>query len=235
MKNLLLVLSILISASAFGQVGEKNFIDQNYIEVTAKAEMEVAPDQIFLKIQVDEKNFKGKKLADIEASMLAKLKDLGIDTKKDLSVKDLVSNFRSYWILKSDIQLAKEYQLLVRDAKLAGKVFAELQTIGISGISIERVDNSKLLDYKKEVKVNAIKAAQDKAKALTAAIGQTVGKAIYIQEIDNGYYNPMEGRAAGLQVRGVNSLSSAYEASEPDIEFEKIKLEYSILVRFELK
>ena len=30
MKNLLLVLSILISASAFGQVGEKNFIDQNY-------------------------------------------------------------------------------------------------------------------------------------------------------------------------------------------------------------
>ena len=146
-----------------------------------------------------------------------------------------MSNFRSYWILKSDIQLAKEYQLLVRDAKLAGKVFAELQTIGISGISIERVDNSKLLDYKKEVKVNAIKAAQDKAKALTAAIGQNVGKAIYIQEMDNGYYNPMEGRAAGLQVRGVNSLSSAYEASEPDIEFEKIKLEYSILVRFELK
>ncbi len=235
MKHIFFVLSILISTTAFGQNGEKNFIDQNYIEVTGKAIMEVTPDEIYLKILINEKEIKGKSLIEVENSMIAKLQEIGIETKKDLSIKDYSSNFKNYWIMKSDIVLTKDYQLLVREAKVAGTVFQELQKLGISNISIDRIENSKIQEYRKEVKINAIKAAQEKASSLAIAINQTIGKAIYIQELENNYVNSLSGKAAGIQIRGANSFTSLSNSNEPDIEFEKIKLDYSIIVRFELK
>lgn len=234
MKNLLLFLMVLISSTVFGQGQGKNFIDQNYIEVTGKDEMEVAPDRIYLKIIINEKEVKGKSLSETERSMVAKLQEIGIDTKKDLSVKDLASNFKNYWILKPDIVLTKEYQLLVKEARTAGRVFQELQQLGISNISIEKIENSKIDEYRKAVKINAMKSAQDKAKSLAAAISQEIGKAIYIQEIESGAFYAFAGKAAGIQVRGANLLSATGQP-EPDIEFDKIKLEYSIVARFELK
>ena len=198
--------------------------------------MEIVPDEIYLKIIISEKEIKGKSLSEIENPMVAKLQDIGVDTKKDLSIKDYSSNFRSYWIAKSDIFLTKEYELLVRDAKSAGKVFLELQKLGISNISINRIESSKIQEYRKQVKINAVKAAKEKAKSIATAINEDIGKAIYIQELDNNFVSSLSGRVAGIQVRGYsNSVVSVGESQEPDIEFEKIKLDYSILVRFELK
>jgi hypothetical protein len=70
MKNFILALTILIASSTYGQVGEKNFIDQNFIEVVGKYEMEITPDEIFLKIIINEKDIKGKTLAEIEKSLI---------------------------------------------------------------------------------------------------------------------------------------------------------------------
>ena len=235
MKNILFVLSIMISATVFGQNGEKNFIDQNYIEVTGKAIMQIIPDEIYLKILINEKENRGKSLIELENSMIAKLQEIGIETNKDFSIIDYTSNFKDYWIVKSDIVLTKEYQLLVRNAKVAGKVFKELQKLGISNISIDRIENSKIQEYRQEVKINAIKAAREKANSLAIAIDQTIGKAIYIQELDNNYMNRMAGKAAGMQIRAANSITSIANSQEPEIEFEKIELDYSVIVRFELK
>lgn len=232
MRTLLVLLALLLSGSAFGQAGEKNFIDQNYIEVTGKSEMSITPDNIYIRIIASEKDVKGKDLSTIENSMITKLQEIGVDTKKDLTIKDFSSNFKNYWILKSDIVLTKEYQLLVQNARTAGKVFVELQKLGISNINIEKVENSKILEYRKEVKLKAIKAAQEKAKALTNAIGQDIGKAIYIQEIEENV--PVQERIM-LQVKGIANSYDAISREEPEVEFEKIKLDYAILVRFELK
>lgn len=236
MKKALAILAILLSSAAFGQQGEKNFIDQNYIEVTGKSEMEVTPDKIYIKIIVSEKDIKGKSITEIETSMIAKLQDIGIDIQKDLSIKDVASNFKNYWIAKSDIILRKEYQLLVCEGTLAGKVFVELQSIGISNISIDKVESSKIADYRKEVKLHAIKAAQEKAKSLAEAIGQNAGRAIYVREVDSNGYESLHGKIPGIVVRGyANSVISVSDKLEQNIEFEKIKLEYSVLARFELK
>ena len=61
MRNLLLLTTILFSSIAFAQNGEKNFIDQNYIEVTGKAELEIAPDRIYIQIRLNEKDLKKAK------------------------------------------------------------------------------------------------------------------------------------------------------------------------------
>lgn len=229
MKKLILIFVILPFLS-HAQIGDKNFIDQNYMEVTGKAEMEVAPDLVYIKILVNEKDNKNKTaLADREKLMVAKLKELGIDTNKDLLIKDMASNFKAYWLTKDEIYLSKEYQLLVRDGKTASKVFIELEKLGISNVSIDRVESSKMQTYRRDVKVDAVKAAKEKAEALASAIGQTVGKAMYIQELEGMI--PMT--ANTIMIRGASSLYGSTAA--PEIEFEKIRLEYSVLCRFELK
>lgn len=235
MKKIFLGL-LIIPFLTNGQTGEKNFIDQNYIEVTGKAETEISPDLIYIKILINEKDNKSKTpLADRENTMLSKLKEIGIDINKDLLIKDISSNFKYYWLTKSEILLSKEYQLLVRDGKTASKVFIELENIGISTVSIDRLDNSNIQKYRKEVKIDAVKAAKEKAESLANAIGQDIGRAIYIQELE---------RAAPtvsnrILIRGASSLSNSSlygsRAPEPDIDFEKIILEYSIICRFELK
>jgi len=227
----LILFTILMAANA--QNGEKNFIDKPYIEVTGKAEMEVTPDRIYMSITINEKDSKGKiVLAQSEKDMIAKLKALGIDTKKDLSVKDMSSNFKKYWVKSSEIMTSKEYQLLVTTAQTAGTVMQELEKIGISNVSIERVDHSQMEEFRREVKINAVKIAKEKATAMASAIGQTAGKAIYIQEIDYGN-NMMMGRMAGMASNVSMKVSSA-DIAVPDIEFEKIKLEYQVNAKFEL-
>jgi hypothetical protein len=61
MKNyFLLTLFSLLAVSSYSQQIGKNFIDENYIEVTGKAEMEITPDEIYLKIIVSEQDNKGE-------------------------------------------------------------------------------------------------------------------------------------------------------------------------------
>jgi len=234
MKNLIVAFVIMISSTfAFGQ---KNFIDTNFIEVTGKAEMEITPDMIYLKVLLNEKDTKNKiSVSDLEAKMVAKLKEIGIDITKNLLIKDFSSNYKFYALSKREILLTKEYQILVNDAKTASKVLIGLEDIGISNVSIDRVDHSKMEDFRREVKVNAIKAAKEKAESLTNAIGQTIGKAIFIQEIESrAGYAP--GASNTIMIRGMSSISGSNTNSPVlDVDFEKIKIEYSILCKFELK
>jgi uncharacterized protein len=235
MKKTLTILGLLISSLIFSQTGEKNFIDQNYIEVTGSAEMEVVPDQIYLKIILDEKDLKAKStLEDIEISMIKELGSLDINIKKDLAIIDLSSNFKYYFIKESKIYQSKEYELMVKDAATAGKVIKKLEELGISNVSISRVDHSNIKEFQRQVKINAMKIAKEKANELVNAIDQSIGRALYIQEIDNRLSaKALSVSSANIIVRGYSS--DIDESNQPAIEFEKIKLQYSILARFEIK
>jgi len=87
--------------------------------------------------------------------MVSALEKLGIDVSKDLLIKDISSNFKYYLLTKNDILLTKEYQILVRDGKIASQIFIELEKIGISNVSIDRLDHSKIEQFRREVKINA--------------------------------------------------------------------------------
>lgn len=236
MKKIILPLFIGLMATIALQAQEtKNFIDQNYIEVSANAEKEVVPNRIFLRIFINEKDFKNQSLAQIEKSMINKLQSIGIETTKDLSIKDIASNFKQYWLLKHDVVLSKEYQLLVRQANLAGKVFLELEKLGISNVSIEKLEHSDTEKFRQEVKIEAIKKAKSNATLLAESIGQAAGRAIHIVDQTN-IYQPgnflLQGRMAGINVK---SVAMEDVAPEPNIEFEKIKFESTVSVKFELK
>jgi uncharacterized protein YggE len=222
----------LLSLTVSGQTGTKNFIDQNYIEVIGKSEMEIAPDLIYIKVNINEKDTKNKvSITELEKSMVSTLEKIGIDVSIDLLIKDISSNFKYYLLTKNEILLSKEYQILVHDGKTASQVFLELEKIGISNVSIDRLDHSKIEQFRRESKINAITAAKDKSEYLSKAVGQSAGRAIFIQELDNA---ANISRASNtISIRGASAI---YGSSAPaDIDFEKIKIEYSVMCRFELK
>jgi len=240
LKKSIIGLLLSISTVGFAQTGEKNFIDQNYIEVTGKAELEISPDMIYLKIVLGDKNNKDKlTLPEIEKKMIDKLSEIGIDVNKDLSLLDFVSNLKAYF-LKTDVVLTKQYQLIVHNSKTLQNVFIEFQKLGISNVSIVKLEHSEIEQYRKDVKVLAINAAKDKAEMLAIALNQKIGKAIYVQEADNlnriTGSNMMQGRtgaSSNIVIRGYSSAN--LNDMETDIEFEKIKVESTFLVRFALE
>ena len=229
MKTTFILLFMLFFVDSFAQDG-KNFIDQNYVEVTGKAHREIVPDEIYIQININESDYKGKEsLEMLEKQMLNKLVGIGIDLKKDFSVKDMSSNFKNYWLKKANIYSSKEYELIVNSARVAGHVFRELEALGISNISIEKVDHSDIEKLQKEIKSEAVLDAKESAEMLAKPLGQKIGKAIYIRE--NEPFFRAQQASSMIRVKGI-APEAGY--ADPDIDFEKISLDYSVQVYFEL-
>lgn len=235
MKMLILIFGLVAgSFLCSAQTGEKNFIDQNYVEVTGTVEKEIVPDEIYLRIVISEKD-KGKKTVEQqEKEMVRILENLGIDVRKDLSIADVSSNFKSYFLKRTAIQTSKNYQLLLHGTQKLGNLLVALEGAGISNISVDRVDHSRLEELRRECKVEAVKMAKEKAQAYAEALGQQIGRALYINEYNTGY----TGRSvmySNMKVRGLAGVMEEADEAMPEIDFEKIPLKASILVRFELK
>lgn len=230
MKTLFLSVALLFATFVNAQSGQKNFIDQPYIEVTGKAEFEVVPDKITLNVQLSETDNRTRTpLEDREKQLMTKLAQSGVDVAKDVKVKDQMSVFQSK-VFSKDIVQKKEYLVTVTDAATVQRIFANLETIGVSNVSVYKLENSKIEQHRKDVKLRAIKAAQEKARSLAEAVGQNIGKAMFVQEIN---YYPSAAMQSNV-LRGVNAYGIEKE-EDLNYEFQNLKVESTILCRFELK
>ncbi|MFC2188348.1 SIMPL domain-containing protein [Fulvivirgaceae bacterium LMO-SS25] len=233
MNKIFLILGVVLTCQiAQGQT--KNFIDQPYIETAATVDTLVIPDRIYLSIVISESDTKGRQtVEELEKNMADKLKGIGIDLEKQLSLSDLESNFKKYFLKKQDILKAKSYELLVYDATKAGQVIYEMETIGISNVDIERTEFSKIEQLRLMLKSKAAEKARNQAESITKPLNQTIGKAIHITDIQTDAANYLQGRTSGIVVMG---YSSKYEQEYKPIpiEFEKIRVECTLSVIFTL-
>jgi uncharacterized protein YggE len=231
MKKLTL-LAIMVYSVALTNAQMKNYIDQPFIEVSGSADTLVTPNEIYIRILLSEKDTKDKISIEIlEQKMVTALKGLGLDTEKDLTTSDMVSNFKFYLLKSKEVIKTKLYTLKVVDAITTSQVFIKLEEIGISNTSIDRVDHSDIDNLKNILRTKAIIDAQQRAIALTKPLNQTVGAAIHIVDTDNNVSQQLQGRVAGLKIRGVSSLNESDKALAK-IEFEKIKVEANVNAKF---
>jgi len=227
MKKLIFsVILIILSGFTFAQSGEKNFIDQPYIDVSGTAEMEIIPDMIYLRITINETDTKGKvSLEVLENKMKQRLVDLGIDVAKDLSVEDLSSNYIKYFLKEKDVVASREYVLLVHDASTAGKAVKALSEENISNISLLNIDHSQMAQKRFDLRLEALKTAKVKAEAMAESIWQSVGKAIYITE--NNSYLPYTQSNSNMLF-----LEKGIERDEPELSFKTITIKSSVAAKF---
>ncbi len=226
MKKLLIGILAMCTLSTFA---EKNFIDQNYIEVTARAEKEIAPDEIYLRIVLDESNYKNQSLAELEKKLVAALEKSGVVVDKQLRIKDLSSDFTKKFLRKKATTV-QEYSLLITETTTLMRVFHNLDAAGFSDFEIEKLDHSEIEDLRREVTIEAMKNATLKASDLAQAVGQTAGRALYIYENEGNSYAPRYNK-----VMLMSAESATMDTSMPALEFEAMKITSSVTVRFELK
>ncbi|MDO4225400.1 MAG: SIMPL domain-containing protein, partial [Bergeyella zoohelcum] len=128
MKKLLLIFVLFLAQNLV--FAQKNFIDQPYIETSAKADSLVTPDRIYLAITIQEADSKNRKsVEEQEQAMESVLKKLGINTQKDLTLENAISYFKNYTFRGQNVLKSKSFSLLVKDAVTAGKVLMELEKI----------------------------------------------------------------------------------------------------------
>jgi uncharacterized protein YggE len=234
MKKITLFILTLISLNVFSQ--EKNFIDLPYLETSAKCDTLVTPDRIFLKIIISEKDTKEKvSVEELEILMNESLKKLGINTQTQLTLKDLASNYKKYFLKQQDIQKSKNYSLLVYDSKVAGKVLAELEEIGISNVKLEKTEYSKTDQMFLSLKQKAVEKAKKQANYIAKALNQKIGNAIFISDLktvvdrnNNTNFELQEIVVVGYSNRSKQNYVPI------DIEFEKIRIESQIYIKFKI-
>lgn len=234
MKKLTFLLIMLFSF-ILANSQAKNFIDQPYIEVSGTADTLVTPNEIYIRILLSEKDTRDRvSIEELEQKMVTALKGLGLDSEKDLTTSDMTSNFKHYLLKSKEVVKTKLYTLKVSEAATASQVFIKLEEIEVSNTSIERVEHSDLDNLKNRMRTKAIVNAKERVVSLTNPLNQTVGPAIHIVDTDNFISQQIQGRAAGIQIRGMSSFVNNF-SELPKIEFEKIKVTASITAKFILK
>jgi uncharacterized protein YggE len=229
MKSIVLFVAIIALPAC--AVAQKSFLDQNYIEVQGKATVKVIPDLIYLRIQISEKQKNRVNMEAKERKMLDNLKALGIPSS-DIVMKDLASNFRSTMFSDDNIVISKVYLLLVHDGKTANKVISDMEQLEISNIKIDRLDHTKILEFKKEAGMKAMVAAKSKAESMATSIGQSIGRALHIEEL----YNVAPGPAYdNTRFAYKDEVSTSPDFFVTDLDFDEIKIEYTVQAKFELK
>lgn len=229
-KRLLLIGILFCSISSLAQ--SKNFLDIPYLETSARVDTLVIPDRIFLNITITEKESKGRKSVEEQENRMAKsFKGLGIDIEKQLVIKNLGSNFKDYFLRKNQVLKRKQYTLLVYSGQEAGEALVALEKLNIANTYLEKTEFSKIKELELRLKSKAVKKAHTKAKALTEPLGQQVGPAVHIVDNSQSYIPRYNLRTQKVAAYGTEA---AVEQQPLDIDFEKIKVETSVNVKFKL-
>lgn len=236
MNSKVIIVLLLFSILGFSQSGSKNFIDQPFIEVTGTVETEIIPNEIFLKIILNENDKKGKlTIEKQENQMIATLRLFDIDLDKNFSILDYSGNYKKKFLSDNEVTKIKHYQLIVNDGKTLGEVYEALDQCDISNMSIIKTSHTELEKFRRETKIKALKDAKEKATDYANVIGQTIGKALFIQEIENvsnsNYYANNHNGLNEMIVVGYGTEKKKIE----DLILKSITITETVMVKFILK
>jgi uncharacterized protein len=226
----------LISTSQAQQAGQQQ---PRLITVTGEAEVRVVPDEVVFDLTVQALN-KDMRLA---------------KSQTDERLKKTLELTRKYKIAPADVQtdyvklepryrggdetrtlvgysVRKDLVFTLRDASQAEELLSEVIESGITRINSVNFRSSQLRQYRDQARALAIKAAQEKAIALTAEIGQKIGKAFSIEEESPA----VNFRASGMLQNNISVVESGEaSASEGTLALGQLKVSARITVRFILE
>lgn len=207
---------------------------ENTIEVTGRAQKEIVPDEITVRIVIDETALKQKQSVEkMETDMIKSLKGLGIDTDKDLKIGNMSSQYKDYFLKKNTARTSASYELKVNGIQTLGKVYQTLESLGISNMNIIKLNHSRIKEFQEEMRVEALRNAQQVAQTLAEAVGQKAGRAVQIVDYNNEINVP--GPSARADVMYMSKAAGANDLYETELDFKEIKLTYTIQAKFALQ
>lgn len=226
--------SLVVSLTAVAQ----DKVGPRLITVTGEAEVRVVPDEVVFDVTVQTLN-RDLKLAKAQT---------------DERLKKLVELTRRYNVAPQDVQtdyisvepryrggnetrqfvgfaVRKDLVFKLRDVSRAEAMLSEVMESGITRINDIDFRTSELRKYRDQARAQAIRAAQEKAVALTKEIGQKIGKAYSIEEVVS---SGDPSRQNSLTLNSSSSVGDG-EASSGTLAIGQITVNARVIVRFELE
>lgn len=217
------------------------------ITVSGSAEMEVIPDQIYVNIELREYQKRGeakKELEPIKEQFLQSCSQLGI-ADSNISIVSYTGFNNYYWMRKRkrdpNLFASITYQVKFSGSKEMDALVEKLDDEATVNFLITKSSHSRMTEFRRQLKIQAVKAAKEKASYLTEAINEKLGEAITIKE-------PEERDSDINKINNSNGISNAafYRAKAlyddagdndkvQEVRFRKIKLRYEVDIVFSLK
>lgn len=219
------------------------------ISVTGSASMEIIPDEIYVQVDLREYKKKGEdktELEKIKSGFLANCRAAGI-ADSDISVASYDGyNMANIWQRrKKDPELLASisYQIKFSNTKLIDELVNKLDDQATNNFRITRTSHSKITDYRKQLKVQAVKAAREKAVYLTEAVSEQLGQAIEINEPEESISSDVVSNAYRDNYKAVNAnvvrldqgKNAYYGITDEGVDYRKLKLRFEVKVLYALK
>lgn len=230
-----LLLSVAISSA---QAQDKS--DRPLITVSGQAEINVTPDMAVFNLRVvtlDKDLAKAKAVNDESVR-----KALALAKSYQIAPEDAQTNYINIETRYSNdndgkppiflgYEVSKRIVLTLRDMSRIEGLLSDVIKAGVNRVGGIEFRTTQLRKYKDQARQMAVKAAQEKAIALTKEIGQTIGKAYSITE--EGFERA--GNSNNFALNSSGSAGGDYSDSEGTIAIGQIPISARVTVRFELK
>jgi uncharacterized protein YggE len=240
LNKLLLISTLFFNITFVGNaqqaIMEKPFVKK--IEVAGSAEQEVLPDEIFVTVSLREyfKDKDNKNKVDIMVleKQLQKAVEEARIPKESFAI-GTINGYREWWGKKKPTTFleSKIYVIKVPTLYKIDGIISKVDDKGIAYTNIDRYEFSRIEQLRKDIKIKALQAAKEKARYLLEGIGEQMGEALDIVEIDQSYtpqpvYSNMMLRSAKMDV-------SPEVMPESTIDVQKIKVRYEMKATFRIK
>ena len=240
MKKLFISLAVMLFAVlSFAQTQVNPF--PKTITVNGSAEMEIIPDEIYVQVDLKEYEKKGQGKINIETIKQNFLKNV-----KAIGIPDSLVSIAAYdgfggnpWLRKknkkNELYASISYQIKIKTSKQLDDLVDKLDDEATTNFFIQRTSHSKLAEYRKQLKIQAVKAAKEKAQYLAEAIGENPGVAVTINE-PSEYYQPYYNTMRSNVMMKQEAMATDMAAADGNpVDFRKMKLRYDVTVVFALK
>jgi uncharacterized protein YggE len=147
-----------------------------------------------------------------------------VDAEKQLFVQDMSSDY----FRRGRSLVATQYELKLASADAVRKVFEALDQAGVTNVDVIRTSYSDMEGLRSEARTKAIQNAQQRARELAEAIGQSIGACYEISDFTTstqGVY-----RKNMLMSTAMDAVAEA----EPNVAFEQIEVNYNVSAKFYL-
>ncbi len=241
-----LLAALFISSAAWCQSTSANPFPRT-ITVSGSAEIEIVPDEIYVNITLREYQKRGENKKDIET-----IKTQFLEHCSSTGIPDSVISIASYTGYNNYYQFRKRkkdpnlmagitYQVKFKDSKTMDALVEKLDDEATQSFIIVNTSHSNIAEFRKQLKIKAVKAAKDKAIYLSEAINEKIGPAVTITEpAEDGQYPGYSTLAnETIRVRGISSNVSygnfAKGEMSQEVDFKKLRLRYEVSVVFSLQ
>lgn len=229
---------------SFAQQQPQNNPFPKTITVTGSSEMEIIPDEIYVQVDLREYKKRGGDKVDLETIKTEFLKSC-----KEAGLPDSVISIASYeginsvnwWRKKkneADLFATISYQVKFTSSARMDDLILRLDDEATSNFRIVRTWHSKMTDYRKQLKIAAVKAAKEKGIYLTESIGEKLGQAIKIDEPaeDYQYQTSTQYKTSNYVARkDAIGYGDVQGDGTEGINFKKMRLRFTVTIVFALQ